>query len=315
MIIEVIMKETLSIIDSEVKSIKHQHLRSFFAWSFAFFLLAFIINFFYLSAYYLEVPYKDFFLSKLSVLYLPSSQWSANILFISLSALVCLLAQGITLLIVKRQYKDRYNSLIQNEIELSGFKFIKLRNYYEEIRFENVYNSMNLLKVENEYLFTLSNEFNVSFYQLHSKEEGGRYSLLMKMDFDKKFNHFLQIRTSGRPKEDTFNGENLFMYSYPSSKFKKDFRVFSSYGKKTSEFFNSDFLKFLNEITLYAKNDYIISCYENEIYILFSGWRLDMTEDLFKNVISNGVALKIEAVTSLYNYFEVLYNKFSNVNV
>lgn len=303
------MKEKLSIIDNQVKNKQSYYIRIFILLSLLVFLIIGLLDFFYLSAYYLDVPYKNFFLNNLKSLYYPDKQWMANTLVLSLSVLVTTLFSTFALYRVSRKYRVYYKKIVCDEIELSGYSFIKLRSMYEEVKFEKLYQYLNIKNVENEYLFTLKKENSLNFYQLHSKEKKGRFSLLIKMETKEKFSHFLQIRTSGEPRIDSFNNENIFMFSFPSTKYIKDFRVYSSYGKNTNKIFNTEFLKYLNEMTLYCKNDFIVSCYDNEIYILFRGWKINLTDHLFKKICNGQIVSKVESISTLYNYFDKLYNE------
>jgi hypothetical protein len=245
----------------------------------------------------------------LNILYYNEKQWIANSLVISLSLLIAILFSTFALYRVSSKYRKYFKRIVFNEIELSGYDIVKLRSMYDEVKFEKLYQYLNIKNVENEYLFTLNKENSLNFYQIHSKENKGRYSLLIKMETKSKLSHFLQIRTNGEPRLDNYNNEIIFMFSYPSTKFIKDFRVYSSYGKKTNQIFNTDFLKYLNDMVLYCKNDFIVTYYDNEIYILFSGWRLNLTEHLFKKITNGLITSKVESISTLYNYFDKLYNE------
>lgn len=286
------MKKEYSLIDLRLIELRRFYL-------FKIFVTLFLVTFFFTSLLVFiflplnyEVPYKDFVYSNASFFYNNEYRILISIIITIILCLVDILLAILLISFNNRKYVKMYESIMFNELALDDMNISLERNMHYKKIISEYLNEINSNYVDSEYLFNVSHQKKLSFFNLRNKNTNKATTLLVLHKLPSSINGFIQVTDIEYLKKHHYKDEQILEYHYTSKIFNK-YKINSTLGKTTNYLCEGGLIKLVDEIRKYCKCNVSFIVIDEMIYIHFSNFKFKLYERLFKKIKASNLEKKV----------------------
>ena len=295
----------------KIKEIKSRLATRYFISVILFVLLTSSLLFLYLSSQYFSFKYCIWIKEHLSFLFYFQDKNVQLIINIA-SSIFIILINIIFLIIIYYIYSVKYQKIFLyiffDELKLNEIYLLEQRNasINSMIAFSN--ETMGLVKMNEEHLFSIKSLFNFHFTQMFSKDHYITKGLLISSETNKFFEGFVEFRF-----EDNFHLEeieNKGLYKFiinKKDKYPYPLFINTNLGILTSKVFNDSIVEKLYDLRNFTRSNFSLCLYKNKLYIYLENWELRITDSFRKKLTYNSIDKKIDSFTRLVDDLQDLY--------
>ncbi len=199
---------------------------------------------------------------------------------------ICLLYVKLHYLKLNKKYRKKYEESLISEAKLNGI--LLDTNYQEKLDVikdnEKILESMSIYnsKIGSQYeLKTSLVDLKMYAYKYKNDNESKKDGLLISTKLSKVRTHsFLEIRSSGEPSFDRFDGLKINKYGFDEISSITNFICYTTLGQEVYLIINKKVADAISKLSFYVKTDVIILLKEDTLYIFLEGFKFNFVKDL-----------------------------------
>lgn len=307
------MKKGLSVVDQRIYELKRHYLyKVWLSFIIPFFALM-VIGIIYVLPTCVNVFYKEFFFEHFSSIYADGiNQIVIDIIVFALVILVSTITMLSVSFICNKKFQKIYQTVLFDELTLYEF-YQASSNFVDDIELSELFVHLPFNRVVKEDVMILKKDYDFALYQLHLHGSKYKHAGLFVLRNDKKKSEFIQILSSIDCPQKNYQGKDTISFHYDSNKFASKIDVFSTYGKKTNQICNYEFLSLFDKLQRFCKCKIIIISYLNYLFLIIPGWEFKLSINVLSIFKQNSMDKKVASIERIYQYMHQIENQICEV--
>lgn len=307
------MRKRLSVVDQRIYELKRHYLyKVWFSFLVPFFILM-IICVIYVLPTCCDVFYHDFFFNHFGLIYAEGvSQILIDVIVFALAVLISTIIMLGVSFVCNKKFQKIYQTVLYDELTLYEF-YQSSSNFVDEIELSELLVHLPFNRVVKEDVMILKKDYDFALYQLHLKGSTYKHAGLFVLKNERKKNEFIQISSSLQCPQKNYQGKDTISFHYDSNKFASKIDVFSTYGKKTNQICNYDFLSLFDQLQRFCKCKIVIISYLNYLFLIIPGWEFRLSVNVLSFFKQNSMDKKVSSIERIYQYMNQIEKKIYEV--
>lgn len=215
---------------------------------------------------------------------------------------------------VNKKFRKKYEESLISEAKLNG---IILDTSYQE-KLDVIKDNEKILENMSIYNSKLGEQYNLKTslvdlkmlaYKYKNDDQTKKDGLLITTKLSKVRTHsFLEIRSSGQPSFDRFDGLKINKYGFDEISSITNFICYTTLGQEVYLIINKKVADAISKLSFYVKTDVIILLKEDTLYIFLEGFKFNFVKDLKTKLDSQILEKQAEALLGFQQVISKIVN-------